>query len=255
MSENPSPPATPPRPRYVEQSPNRVHRFWTDVTLVAEGQGVGVRLDGRPPKTPAGHMLILPTKASAQLVADEWAAQGEVVDAATMPATRLAYTAIDRVSGAREAVADEIAAYAGSDVLCYLAQHPGPLVEQQARQWAPWRDWAARDLAVPLECTDGVVHRPQDLAAIARVKALALDLDEFALTGLGAAVPLLGSAILGLALQRGVLAGEAALDLSRLDEAFQESQWGIDAEALERTAARRAEADMLDRWFRTLEAA
>ena len=72
------------------------------------------------------------------------------------------------------------------------------------------------------------------------------------LTGLATAVPLLGSAVLGLALQRGALSGDAAFDLSRLDEAFQESRWGVDEEAAARTAARRAEAQLLERWFRAL---
>ena len=35
---------------------------------------------------------------AARLAAAEWAAQGEFLDPATMPATRLASTAIDRVS-------------------------------------------------------------------------------------------------------------------------------------------------------------
>jgi chaperone required for assembly of F1-ATPase len=169
-----------------------------------------------------------------------------------MPATRLASTAIDRVSQVREAVAEEIAAFAGSDLLCYLAEHPTSLAVEQAREWTPWRDWAALELGVVLEPAEGIVHRPQDPAAIARVAELALRLDDFALTGLAMAVPLLGSAVLAMALQRGVLAGEAAFELSRLDEAFQERQWGVDAEAAERTAARRAEAALLDRWFRAL---
>ena len=62
------------------------------------------------------------------------------------------------------------------------------------------------------------------------------------LTGLATAVPLLGSAVLGLAVQRGALPGTQAFELSRLDEAFQERQWGVDAEAELRTAARRSEA-------------
>ena len=169
-----------------------------------------------------------------------------------MPATRLASTAIDRVSQTREPVADEIAAYAGSDALCYLAEFPTPLVEKQAREWSPWRDWA-RDLGVPLEPVEGIVHRAQDPAAIARVREMALSLDDFALTGLATAVPLLGSAILGLALQRGALTGEAAFDLSRLEEAFQEEQWGIDADNAARTGLRRAEAMLLERWFKALD--
>ncbi|MNS46736.1 hypothetical protein D3C72_792450 [compost metagenome] len=77
-------------------------------------------------------------------------------------------------------------------------------------------------------------------------------LDDHALTGLATAVPLLGSAVLGLAVQRGALAGEAALELSRLDEAFTEERWGVDEEAAARVAAHRDEAMLLDRWFRAL---
>ena len=76
-------------------------------------------------------------------------------------APRLASTAIDRIGQARDAVADEIAAYAGSDVVCYLAEHPTPLVERQAREWGPWRDWAAREMGVVLEPVEGIVHRQE----------------------------------------------------------------------------------------------
>ena len=234
------------------ESEERLKRFWKAVGVAHGDGGWAVLLDGRAPKTPAHAKLILPTEAAARLVADEWAAQGEFIEPASMPATRLASTAIDRVGRVRDAVADEIAAYAGSDALCYVAEHPAALVERQAREWSPWRDWAARELGVTLEPAEGIVHRAQDPRAVARVKALALELDDFSLTGLAAAVPLLGSAILGLALQRGALSGEAAFELSRLEEIFQESQWGVDAEAAERTAARRAEAVLFDRWFRAL---
>jgi chaperone required for assembly of F1-ATPase len=234
------------------ESEERLKRFWKTVE-VSEGEGGWtVLLDGRAPKTPAHARLTLPTQAAAQLVADEWAAQGEFIDPATMPATRLASTAIDRVSQTREPVADEIAAYAGSDLLCYPAEAPGSLVAQQAREWGPWRDWG-REQGVPLELAEGITHKAQDPAAIARVRALALDLDDFALTGLASIVPLLGSAVLGLAVQRGALSGELAFDLSRIDEAFQESRWGVDEENALRTAARRAETALFDRWFRALE--
>jgi len=234
------------------ESEERLKRFWTDATVAPDADGFVVLLDGRAPKTPAHARMVLPTEAAARLVADEWAAQGEFIEPGTMPATRLAATAIDRVSQTREPVADEIASYVGSDLLCYLAEHPASLVVEQTRDWAPWRDWAASELGIHVEATQGIIHRPQPLESIARVRALALALDDFALTGLATAVPLFGSAILGLALQRGALGGEAAFELSRLDEAFQERQWGIDADNAERTAARRAEAALLERWFRAL---
>ena len=234
------------------ESEERLKRFWKTADVKQGEGGWAVLLDGRSPRTPAGAPVVLPTQAAARMVADEWAAQGEFLDPATMPAQRLAATAIDRVSQVREAVADEIAAYAGSDALCYPADAPGSLVEQQARDWTPWLDWAARDLGVPLVSSSGVIHRAQDPAAVARVRELALELDDFALTGLAALTPLLGSAVLALAVQRGALSGETAFDLSRLDEAFQEGRWGVDAENAERTASRRAEAVLIDRWFKAL---
>ena len=234
------------------ESEERLKRFWKDASVAPDGEGHVVLLDGRAPKTPAHARMVLPTEAAARLVADEWAAQGEFIEPGTMPATRLAATAIDRVSQTREPVADEIASYVGSDLLCYLAEHPTNLVAEQARDWAPWRHWAGAELGVRVEATQGIIHRAQPPETLARVKTLALELDDFALTGLATAVPLFGSAILGLAVQRGALSGAAAFEISRLDEAFQERQWGVDADNAERTEARRAEAALLDRWFRAL---
>lgn len=234
------------------ESEERLKRFWKTADVAPGEGGWAVILDGRTPKTPAHAQLILPTEAAARLAAGEWATQGEFIEPASMPATRLAATAIDRVGAAREPVADEVAAFAGSDVLCYLAEAPASLVERQAREWTPWRDWAARELAVELHATEGIAHRAQAPQALDRVRALALGLDDFALTGLATATSLFGSAVLALAVQRGALTGEAAFDLSRLDEAFQEERWGVDAEAAEAVARRRAEADLLDRWFRAL---
>ena len=106
------------------ESEERLKRFWKAADVAKGEGGWSVTLDGRTPRTPAHAPLTLPTEAAARLAADEWSAQGEFLDPATMPATRLASTAIDRVSQVREAVADEISAFAGSDLLCYLAEHP-----------------------------------------------------------------------------------------------------------------------------------
>jgi len=235
------------------EAADRTRRFWTAVSVEPGEGGWRVLLDGRAPKTPAGAALILPTEAAANLVADEWAAQGEFLDPATMPATRLAATAIDRIPLARVETAEEIARYAGSDLLCYFADAPASLVARQTEAWLPWLDWAERALGVRLNRAEGIAHLAQPPESLARVRDLALDLDDFALTGLATAVGLFGSAILALAVQRGALSGTEAHDLARIDEAFQEAQWGVDAEAAARTAARRAEAELLDRWFGALE--
>ena len=61
-----------------------------------------------------------------------------------------------------------------------------------------------------------------------------------------------GSAVLGLAVERGRLTAAEAYELSRIDEAFQIEQWGEDAEAAKRTARGREEAAALDAWFAVL---
>lgn len=234
------------------ESEERIKRFWTTVTVEPGEGGWRVLLDGRSPKTPAHKPLTLPTEAAAQLVADEWAAQGEFLDPGAMPATRLASTAIDRIPLARVETAEEVARYLGSDALCYFADGPASLIARQEEQWGALLDWAASE-GMPLTRVQGVGHVAQPDESIAQGRKLALDLDDFALGGLALATGLFGSAVLALAVQHGRLTGEAAFDLSRLDEAFQEEQWGVDAEAADRTASRRAEAVFLDQWFRALE--
>jgi chaperone required for assembly of F1-ATPase len=231
---------------------NRPRRFWKEVSVAPEGAGFAVKLDGRTPKTPAGRRLVLPTEALARLVADEWAAQGEWVVHASMPATRLAFTAVDRIPETREAVAAEVAKYAGSDLLCYFADTPKELLEREVERWGPVLDWAERDLGLHFNRVTGIVHQEQPAETVGRVRALALEADDFALAGLSWLTALLGSAVLALAVRYGELDGDAAFELSRLDEAFQMERWGEDAEALERNAALRADAVLIGRWLDAL---
>jgi chaperone required for assembly of F1-ATPase len=228
-------------------------RFYKTVTVGEADGGHVVLLDGRAPKTPSGRRVILPTPALAALVAADWDAQAVEIDSLRMPAQRLAATAIDRVGGVRDDVADEIARYAGSDLLCYRAESPAGLVEAQSRSWDPMLDWAAEDLGLRLTAVSGIIHSPQPEGALNRVRALALGLDDFGLTALAHATSLFGSAVLALALQRCRLDGREAHDIARLDEAWQEERWGVDYEAADRTAARLEEALLLERWFRALD--
>ena len=239
-------------PRSPFRPAERPRRFYTAVAAAPLESGFGVTLDARALRTPAGVRLMLPRLALAELVAAEWSAQEGVIDYGLMPATRLAFTAADRLGEARAATAAEIARQAGADLLCYFAEAPAELTRRHEQRWGPMLDWASRDLDLQFERALGILHRPQPQASLDRVQVLALALDDFALAGLALAAGLFGSAILALALQRGVLNGEAAFALSRLDEAFQEEQWGVDAEASDRTARLRDEAVMLDRWFRAL---
>jgi chaperone required for assembly of F1-ATPase len=211
--------------------------------------GFTVTLDGRTARTPAGGRLTLPTRALAEAIAGEWAAQRDTIDIAAMPLTRLAFTAIDRVEGADEAMALALARYAEADVICYFAEAPQDLRARQEAGWSPMLDWADQALDLHFVRTTGVIHTPQPPQTVALVADLARARDGFTLTGLAFAAGLFESAILALAVQRGRLGGLDALELSRLDEAYQEDRWGVDAEAAARTAGLRSDAAAVARWF------
>lgn len=227
-------------------------RFYKTVDVSPADGGFAVRLDGRIPKSPRKSPLILPAQALATLIAGEWDAQAKVIDLAQMPATRRAFTAIDQIPPARNAVADEIASYAGSDVLCYFAAAPTALVERQTAQWLPLLDWARIELGFDLTRAEGVIHQPQPPATLERARALALGSDDMTLTALAEATALFGSAVLAFAVQRGRLSAQEALDLSRLDEIFQIEQWGVDEEAAARIQGHQREAAGLQAWFEAL---
>ena len=227
-------------------------RFYKTADVAPADGGFAVRLDGRTPRSPMARPLVLPTQALAGLLAAEWAAQGDEIRQEQMPATRLAHTALDGVAAAREATAQTVADYLETDLICYFADHPASLVARQAAEWGPLLDWAHEDLGLTLDRASGIVHQAQPPRSLARARALALELDDFALAGLAFGVGLFGSAVLAFAVARRRLGGAEAFALSRLDEDFQEGRWGVDAEAAAR--ARRLESDalMLERWFAAL---
>ena len=235
-----------------KEAGEKPRRFYKAVSVEAAPGGFAVKLDSRSLRSPRAALMVLPTQALADLVAEEWAAQGEHIEMALMHATRLANTALDAIPQARDGTAGQIADYAGSDLLCYFAEDPAGLVDRQQQHWAPILERAEREFEVAFVRAAGVVHRTQPDETLAKVKAMALALDDFGLAGIAFGTALFGSAVLAFGLARGWMSGVQAHELSRLDEIFQEEKWGVDDEAAERTARHVVEAQMLERWFKAL---
>jgi chaperone required for assembly of F1-ATPase len=227
-------------------------RFYAEVATKPVEGGHGLHLDGRLARTPGARPLVLPTPALADVIADEWRAQDEQILYATMPATRLAHTALDVVSKARGLSVEGVTRFAGADLVCYFAEGPGSLVRRQEETWGPLLDWARDDLGLALNRARGIVHAPQPPEALARLEAIATPLGAFDLAGLAFAAPLFGSAVIALALRAGRIDAAQAMAASRLDEIFQEERWGVDAEAAALVDVLAAEAAMVERWFRAL---
>lgn len=219
----------------------QLRRFWQAATVAADGDGWGVLLDGRGVRTPAGAPLRLPTPALAAAVAAEWQAQDGPVQPASMPLTRLANTAIDKVGPQQAAIADLVAAYGATDLLCHRATAPPELVATQAAAWDPLLDWAAAVLGARLRVTGGVIAIDQPAMALERLRAEVAGLDPFRLGALHDLVAISGSLILGLAVLRRHLTVAVAWEAATVDESWQIAHWGADAEAAAVAVARRAD--------------
>ena len=209
----------------------KARRFWDKAAVESEGAGFRITLDGRAVLTPGKLALILPSRTLAERVAAEWNAQEGVIDPGTMPFTRLANSAVEKVAPQRVAVAEMLAGYADTDATCYRADSPQGLVERQAAAWDPLLDWAAEAYGGRLVPVAGVMHQPQSERALQALSAPVFAMEAFELTGFHDLVSLTGSLVIGLAARDGHLPGAELWARSRIDETWQEEQWGTDEEA------------------------
>lgn len=215
-------------------------RFWKEAKVTATDGGFTVLLDGRGVRTPAKAALTMPTEQMARAVAVEWDAQTGKINPLTMPFTRSANAAIDKVAHQHGEVADMLAAYGDADLLCYRATEPAGLVARQAAAWDPLLDWAAGDIGARLVPVSGVMHAPQDADTLRRLQGMVHEFSNFQLAAFHDLVSLSGSLIVGFAAARGASSAGALWALSQVDETWQEEQWGEDELAQTQTKARQA---------------
>ena len=219
-------------------------RFWQDAAVTERSGGFSVALDGRAVKTPAKADLVVPTQALAQEIASEWQAQDGRIVPASMPVTCAANAAIDKVAHQHAEVAQLIAAYGDADLLCYRADSPAELVARQRELWDPLLGWAASALGADLKTVTGVIHVPQEPAVLARLSSMVHALDTFELTAFHDLVSLSGSLVLGFAAIQDLKPPQILWQLSRVDEIWQEEQWGVDEEAQDQIVKK--ESDFLN---------
>jgi chaperone required for assembly of F1-ATPase len=219
----------------------RPKRFYAQAGVEERDGAFALVLDGRPARTPAKRPLAVPTRALAQALADEWQAQDAVLDPRAMPLTRIVNSGLDGVVGNEAAVVDDMARYAGSDLLCYRAGEPEALVAAQSAAWDPILAWAREALGAQFVLGEGVVHVRQPEAAVAAVRERLAAQPPLALAGLHVMTTLTGSVLIALAVAAGRIGVEEAWAAAHVDEHHQERLWGEDEEALHRRALREAE--------------
>ena len=124
-----------------------------------------------------------------------------------------------------------------SDLLFYRAGHPEALVAREAAHWDPVLFWAADTLGAHFILAEGIVHVRQPDHAIAAARA-ALPADPWSIAALHVVTTLTGSALLALALLRGVLDPDQVWAAAHVDEDWNIEKWGVDEEVAARRAAR-----------------
>ncbi|MCC6863334.1 MAG: ATPase [Rhodobacteraceae bacterium] len=227
----------------------KAKRFWKKALVEAVEGGFTIRLDRGFVKTPAKALFVVPTRGLADAIAAEWEAQSGLVKPETMPFTRFANSALDKIVPQFDAVVDMLAAYGSTDLLCYRAIGPDALVERQALAWDPLLDWSAQALDAPLVSSAGVMYLAQQSESLERLHGLVADLDPFQLAAFHDLVSISGSLVLAFAVTRGRLTASEAWALSRIDEAWQVEQWGEDEEAAAFEAVREADLLQAERFY------
>ena len=216
-------------------------RFYKTASASGAESPFAVALDDRLLRTPFKRPLDLPTRALAEAVAAEWQVQAEKIAPHTMPFTRLANTALDRVAPDRDRIIEDIVDFAGSDLVCYRAEKPHGLVERQALAWRPVLDWARLALGAEFVVTEGIVHIQQPAATLHAARMDLAQKSPWDLTAIHNITTLTGSALIAAMACAGAIPPSEAWAAAHVDEDWQIEQWGWDEEARHRRNHRRRE--------------
>ena len=203
-------------------------RHYRDARCGPVGAGHGVLLDGRPARTPLGRPLAVAVEPLAHDMAAEWQAQAPAIDMETMPLTRIANTAIDKVGEARAGVIAEFIKYAGADLVCYRAEAPSGLVERERHHWDPIVDWAREFTGAEPVLASGIVAVDQPTRLLDALSGHAEAYDDLELAALAMVSAITGSALIALALSCRAVGPEAAWAAAHVDEDWQIEHWGED---------------------------
>ncbi|MBM3650212.1 MAG: ATPase [Alphaproteobacteria bacterium] len=231
-------------------------RFYKETSVESAEDGYCVLLDGKPMRTPAKAVLVVPTRALAEAIAAEWRTVPEKADinVAHLALTRLAATGLDRVAGQRARVIEDTAKYGGSDMLCYRAGEPETLARRQLETWQPLLDWASERYGARLAVVEGTAFVPQPADSTARLQAAVAAHGDLALSALYNLTHIAGSLVIALAVAEGRLSAEAAFAAAQLDELYQIERWGDDPIAAKRHEGIRHDIAAAARFLALLEA-
>lgn len=239
---------------HAANKPRVLKRFYKTSTAAKDEQGWHVLLDGKAVKTPGKRMLVLPTQSLAEAIAQEWDSQGEEIDLQSLPLMQFACATLDYVQPHMSDVVSETLGYAETDALCYREVESDVLAERQKQAWNPVVSWANARYGIEMRYAQGIMPVEQAPHTREQLHAVLEKLSPHALASLWLMTKHLGSLLLALAVFEKQVTVSEAFSLSRLEEAFQNEQWGEDEEVRERREIVAAEMEVLARFLTLISA-
>jgi chaperone required for assembly of F1-ATPase len=208
-------------------------KFYKNASFVSSENGFQVMLDSKPIKTPMKHDVSVKSQNLAQILSDEWNAQGDEIDPKSMPYNQLVNTMVDNVvdEKRRDDLSAEILRFVDSDLIFYYADGPDDLVKKQRELWGPVQKWFEDSYGLALKTSSGITYVEQD-ENLSKIAASILDdLSPEEFTAYQSVVGPLGSFIITLAFIKDEISQQVAFDSAFVDEIYQSERWGEDAEA------------------------
>jgi chaperone required for assembly of F1-ATPase len=130
--------------------------------------------------------------------------------------------------GDGQAMRTEILCYAETDLLCYRVAKTEKLRSRQDALFDPVLALLSKEYGIAMQITDTVAPIPQPPESLAALHTLLKAANNREMAALFALTPLLGSALLAIALWKRHITAEEAIAASQLDEAVAAEQWGED---------------------------
>jgi chaperone required for assembly of F1-ATPase len=211
-----------------------------------------ITIQGKIAQTPAKKPFVVPTKALADAIEKEWAEKKKFSPSGT-PLTSLAYTAIDRIAGAEEAIIEALMVYVDTDTLSYRSSSSEALFERQEKEWVPVLTWAGKTFGSIWQTVAGIEPAVQTPEMHKAIHDYFTSLSPMHLSACCVLASAYSSIILAAAVLKKHVTAEEAYQLSILEEVVQAEKWGHDVEADDKRARVKAEIEAVGRFLCLLE--
>ncbi|XP_006658890.1 ATP synthase mitochondrial F1 complex assembly factor 2 [Oryza brachyantha] len=209
-------------------------RFYREATVrrADDGNGWTVMLDYRTLKSPAKRPLKLQSRTLAMAIAAEWEYQeSDGIRPFTMPLMKLACTALERVPLTRKRIIDNLMKKFHQDLVFCRSPADNELTvgvhQRQQEKIDPILDWVNTEFGFKPVVYTSFFGGHQDEGLAKAVETVLKNTTDFELASIDAMAAAAHSLVIPLAIFRGRLGIEQAIELIRLEEDHQVDRWGL----------------------------